>query len=227
MFKDMKDSLYAWRHVLGYMAVVFTLALFSAGILTCRKILIEKRVGVIPYIPFLAASLNCFFWATYSVLNEFWDNSILFINTFGLILQVMYIVLYYYFTEDKTSLIRDIFITCSIIGAVLFYVMVVVSELNRLIHLGIIANFFSICFFGSPLSTMPVVVRTKSIESMSLPFSVLCSLVTSLWTLYGLAVSDVYIQFPNLIGFILSLIQLFLFCVYPPTKKVLTIQSPA
>ncbi|XP_064406127.1 sugar transporter SWEET1-like [Halichondria panicea] len=225
MFKDMKDSLYAWRHVLGYMAVVFTLALFSAGILLCRKILTEKKVGVIPYLPFLAASLNCSFWATYAILKG--DSSILFINTVGLILQVMYIVLYYYFTENKTSLIRDTVITCSIIGAVLFYVMVVVSELNRLIHLGIIANFFSICFFGSPLSTMAVVVRTKSTESMSLPFSVLSSLVTSLWTLYGVAISDVYVQFPNFIGFILSLIQLSLFCVYPPKKKVFTIQSPA
>lgn len=42
---------------------------------------------------------SCSFWATYAILKG--DSSILFINTVGLILQVMYIVLYYYFTENK------------------------------------------------------------------------------------------------------------------------------
>ncbi len=213
-------------------------------------------------------------------------------------------------TPSQKPLIRDIVITGAIVGTVMIYVFLLANSRVRLSHLGVIANFFTICFFASPLSTMvsctpslipsllahphylhtlttgtpsllahphywhtlttvtpsllahphywhtlttctpsllahphywhtlttvtpsllahphywhtlttgtpsllshphywhtlttgtpsrpsqATVIHAQSTESMSLPFSVLSSLVTSLWTLYGVAISDIFVQ---------------------------------
>ena len=39
-----------------------------------------------------------------------------------------------------------------------------------------------------------LVIRTKSTESMSLPFSLMSTMATSLWTLYGIIIADFYVQ---------------------------------
>ena len=48
---------------------------------------------------YIVVFCSCSFWATYAILKG--DNSVLFINTVGLFLQILYLVLYYYFTEDR------------------------------------------------------------------------------------------------------------------------------
>lgn len=122
-----------------------------------------------------------------------------------------YTVTTHTYTPSQKPLVRDIIITGAVIGAIMLYVFLIVEGRVRLSHLGLIANFFTICFFASPLSTMVskyhiphcshiphpsqvTVIRSQNTESMSLLFSILSSLVTSLWTLYGLAISDVYVQ---------------------------------
>ncbi|CAD7013854.1 unnamed protein product [Ceratitis capitata] len=41
-------------------------------------------------------------------------------------------------------------------------------------------------------------------------------LVSVQWVIYGVIISDTFIQIPNFLGCLLSLLQLCLFVIYPP-----------
>ena len=80
--------------------------------------------------------------------------------------------------------------------------------------LGNIGIVITVGMFASPLVTFGDVIRTRSTASLS-PLSTGASLAcTSLWTLYGSIIGDIYLWGPNLAGLCLSLGQGTLFLVY-------------
>lgn len=49
-----------------------------------------------------------------------------------------------------------------------------------------------------------------------------CSMLSSLsWTFYGILLKNVLVTLPNAIGIVISLLQIFLFCIYPKGYKEL------
>lgn len=206
-------------------ATVFTIGLFSSGILTCRKIHITKSVGVVPHLPFVAAAVNCSMWMTYGFIKP--DSTVALVNFVGLCLQMTYIFIYHTYTDNKYSIRRDFLLALAVVSTViLYYTKFVSDQTSRTTQLGVACNIGSILFFASPLSTMAEVIQSKSTDSMSFPLSVMSVLTTASWVLYGLLVSDFFIQFPNGIGLLLSLIQLTLFAVYHKKKKLISMEAP-
>ncbi|EGT30912.1 hypothetical protein CAEBREN_01454 [Caenorhabditis brenneri] len=67
-----------------------------------------------------------------------------------------------------------------------------------------------------------VVIRDREVST--LPFALISVqfMVTLLWLLYGGLVRDVFIMIPAATGMILSVIQLFLFIIFPRTKEDLS-----
>ncbi|XP_025093653.1 sugar transporter SWEET1-like isoform X2 [Pomacea canaliculata] len=97
-------------------------------------------------------------------------------------------------------------------------------------HLGLVCCCMSVCCTGSPLATLRDVLRTKSTESMSFLLCFFNFVAALAWFVYGLLLKDSFIIIPNIIGGILGLTQVILFCIYPtslvlqkPTDAVLTI----
>ncbi len=91
------------------------------------------------------------------------------------------------------------------------------------------------------------VVRNQNTESMSLPLSAMGTVASASWTVYGLLVDDVYIQVccmgigiiyvlmtsvtpqvPNVVGLMLSLVQMALFAQYGTAKKktIVSMETP-
>lgn len=88
--------------------------------------------------------------------------------------------------------------------------------------LGLISSGVTILFFASPFTSLFHVIKVKSTES--LPFYLIAStfVVSLQWLVYGVILEDSFIQIPNFIGSLLSLIQLSLFVIYPsktPSKS--------
>ena len=73
---------------------------------------------------------------------------------------------------------------------------------------GYVANVLLLLYYAAPLSTLAKVVRQKSSASINVPLSFMSVVNGGLWSSYGLAVSDVYIWVPNVIGVVLSSVQL-------------------
>lgn len=62
------------------------------------------------------------------------------------------------------------------------------------------------------------VVATQSTASMDFGLSVMAAIVSSLWALYGAAMSDPFVLVPNAIGSVLGFAQVALFFVFPTGK---------
>lgn len=72
---------------------------------------------------------------------------------------------------------------------------------------GFMAVINLIFFWGSPLSTIVTVCTERDSSSIHVPTMVTNTACSFFWCLYGLAISDYFIFFPNLVGVVLGFIQ--------------------
>ena len=80
---------------------------------------------------------------------------------------------------------------------------------------GLLNNGILLAYYGSPLSSIKQVLRTKSAESIHRPMVALNGLNALFWSTYALALKDLYILVPNSIGAVLSAVQLGLSVAMP------------
>lgn len=85
---------------------------------------------------------------------------------------------------------------------------------------GSLASLASVAFCAAPLSTIGVVLRQKSTASMPFPLVMMTFLVTFQWCIFGLCIGDGVITYPNLLGCLVALGQLCLFCAFSNSNKV-------
>ncbi|XP_057829441.1 bidirectional sugar transporter SWEET3b-like [Cryptomeria japonica] len=78
----------------------------------------------------------------------------------------------------------------------------------------------SIILYGSPLSDIRTVVRTKSVECMSFYFSLFAFLGSVLWLVYGALSKDILIMAPNFFGIPLASVQMIIYCMYKRKKRL-------
>ncbi|OIV97991.1 hypothetical protein TanjilG_14091 [Lupinus angustifolius] len=72
--------------------------------------------------------------------------------------------------------------------------------------------------YGSPLSIMRVVIRTKSVEFMPFFLSLFVFLCGTSWFVFGLLGRDPFVAVPNGVGSALGAMQLILYFIYRDNK---------
>lgn len=108
-------------------------------------------------------------------------------------------------------------------------------ELFSNISIGLVCCCVGVLFFASPLTKLAHVIHTKNTESLPFPIIIASFFVSLQWFIYGLLIEDKFIQvrhsnwygllvtkltifllqIPNLLGCLLSAIQLMLYVIYP------------
>ncbi|KAJ1450137.1 hypothetical protein M885DRAFT_64950 [Pelagophyceae sp. CCMP2097] len=81
------------------------------------------------------------------------------------------------------------------------------------------------CFYTAPLSMMGTIIKQRDSSSLYAPMSAICLACSALWMVYGLVVDDVFIWGPNVVGCVLSILQLLL-CLCIPNKGGAKLQAP-
>jgi solute carrier family 50 protein (sugar transporter) len=89
--------------------------------------------------------------------------------------------------------------------------------------LGLSACVILCLLYAAPLSTLFVVLRTRNSASLYPPLCFMGLLVSSSMTVYGFAINDIYLWAPNLVGAVLSSVQLALICLLPRSVEVRTL----
>ncbi|XWS68783.1 hypothetical protein CRYUN_Cryun04dG0121900 [Craigia yunnanensis] len=96
-----------------------------------------------------------------------------------------------------------------------------VKSSTRVQVLGWICVAISVSVFAAPLNIVARVIRTRSVEFMPFNLSFFLTLSAIMWFSYGLFIKDICVALPNVLGFILGMLQMLLYAIYRNTEKVI------
>jgi len=171
--------------------------------------------------PYVCQNASSFFWLTYAFMNHI--TSLLLINMFGAIMSAYYMYLYYQITKNKRGYLVRVLLGQALFISSIFLLRYQINvnqmELDTALKWwGFAATCITIINFGSPLSTLRTVLKTKDSESIPLHLTLanLCGALT--WTLYGILRFDRFIVLPNCIGSMLSILNVTVKYVYRQEK---------
>lgn len=193
---------------------VFFVGMQISAVNTAMTINILKSVGNLSPLPFFSLLINCVVWSIYGILK--WDMTVLLPNGTGLLAGLWCSLVYHKYCDHVP---RKLYYT----GVVAVCFALYFGYIRNDSYIGYLGCFLAVLVMGSPLATLRTVVSDRS--TASLPFwTSLSGWFNSLsWLAYGIIVADdPYIYGPNLLGFVLSSVQLSLFIAYglPPQLKV-------
>lgn len=199
----------------GMLAPPASMAVTLAPIPTIQKITSKKSVMNFPLLPYSSMFVNSFLWTVYGLLMN--EQKIWVTNAFGFILS------FYYFFQFQKFCPKHV---TNLPGKLSHHVrgttfIILVTAISAFSMGKSVANVIGkagvlICclLFFSPLSTMSTVIQTKSAKSIPFPFTIACCINCFLWAFMGLGMGDFNVYFPNVVGLIFSLTQLFLKVLY-------------
>ncbi|XP_063229102.1 uncharacterized protein LOC134534550 [Bacillus rossius redtenbacheri] len=188
-----------------------TLAKFS-GVFTCKSIIKQRSTRNVPVYPFLSGAVLSIILLQNSLLMQ--DSNLIISGVVGLAIQIVYMLIYYIFCENKADFWTKVLKASIFVGLVLAYCAWEDAAKARF-WLGILITAFLLIYLASPLMSLGDVIRTKSTAMLPLPMILTGAVVSSLMLLYGIIIKDPFIQVQKAIGFGLSVIQLMLFVIYP------------
>ncbi|XP_050364362.1 bidirectional sugar transporter SWEET9-like [Argentina anserina] len=207
--------------VFGILGTVVSFLVLLAPLSTFYRIYKRKSADGFQSLPYSVALFSAMLMFYYAYIKK---NSplLLGINSFGSIIETIYLIVYMIYAPSRYRIFTAKLI---VLFNILAYGVIVVITYQIPNHdlqlkvIGWINVVFSICVFAAPLSILRLVVRTKSVEYMSLPLSICLTLCAVMWFFYGLLIKDLFVAAPNILGFSFGMAQMILFLLYSNTTR--------
>ncbi|KAJ6405433.1 hypothetical protein OIU84_013402 [Salix udensis] len=217
----------------GVFGNVTALFLFLAPTITFRRIIRSKSTELFSGIPYVMTMLNCLLSAWYGMPFVSKNNLLVStINGTGAVIEMVYVLTFiiYATKKDRVKFIGLLTLVLTTFGGVAFVSLVLLHGKSREIFSGFAAAIFSIIMYGSPLSIMRTVIKTKSVEFMPFFLSLFVFLCGTSWFVFGLLGADLFVAVPNGVGCGLGALQLILYFIYRnnkggEAKKVIPVHS--
>ncbi|KAL2527408.1 Bidirectional sugar transporter SWEET3 [Abeliophyllum distichum] len=214
------------RLAVGILGNAASLLLYAAPILTFSRVIRNKSTEEFSCVPYILALMNCFLYTWYGlpIVSYQWENfPVVTINGLGILLELSFIGLYFYFASSNgkkkvailTIPVIIVFCITAILSTFVFH-----DHPHRKAFVGSIGLVASVAMYGSPLVVMKQVIQTKSVEFMPFYLSLFSFLASSLWMAYGLLGRDLFLASPNLVGTPLGILQLLLYCKYKKNEII-------
>lgn len=145
---------------------------------------------------------------------------------FGCITSAIYTAVYCLYTQERRYVFKLTFVALFLLALITVYAcmgsfgVINCGRANVIKELGYAAVCVNIFLYVSPFETIKKIVVTKC--AASLPIAMCCMLVVncSLWVMCGIVDNDVFVLTPNVIGVTFSLVQVLLYVIYNPNRKV-------
>ncbi|PKA55263.1 Bidirectional sugar transporter SWEET14 [Apostasia shenzhenica] len=225
-----------WALAAGILGNIASIMVFLVPISTFYRIYKKKSTEEFQSVPYVVALFSAMLWLYYAFIKT---NEILLImvNSFGVIMESMYIIIFLFYAHEKARIYAVKIITFLIVGVfsliVLATLFLVRGHEKRVEVIGWICVAFAVSVFAAPLSIMKQVIETKSVEFLQFHLSFFLTLSAITWFLYGFLIRDKYVMLPNVLGFIFGSAQMILHVIYKkkPTdccmnKSLETINKP-
>ncbi|KAK3223733.1 hypothetical protein Dsin_010758 [Dipteronia sinensis] len=210
----------------GILGNFISFLVFLAPVPTFYRIFKRKTTESFQCLPYLAALFSSMLWLYYAMVN---GNAFLLItiNSFGCVIETIYIVMFIVYAPiENRKLALKILFSMNIGAFTLILVLThfLLKGNQQVIVIGWICVGFSVFVFAAPLSIVAHVIRTKSVEFMPFNLSFFLTMSAIMWFGYGISLKDICIALPNVIGFVLGLVQMILYIFY---KNMRTIKNVA
>jgi solute carrier family 50 (sugar transporter) len=221
----------------GQVAPIASVGLFLAPIPTIKDVMAAGTVGSLPMLPYSVMTSNAFMWCTYGFMKS--QASIWSCNGIGFVLAMYYCFQFAlrvpnknrHFLDASTptlpGTVKHHFVGVSAVLALTTLVAVVKPfAANTANVIGNVAVLICIIMFASPLSVIQLVLRTKSAESIPLPFTVMSCLNCFSWVVFGwYKLKDINVWLPNILGLTFGVVQVILKLVFYGQDKSLPTYS--
>lgn len=213
------ENMFTLVAILSFSTVTTALLQFLSGALVCRKFIQNKSTGDSSAFPFICGFLNCALWLKYGVLSN--EMTVVLVNVIGACLFFIYFVIFWLFTVNTSAIYRQFFGCLVVLGLTLSYTDYYAIDRTEAVEVvGYICCTITIIFFAAPCCMIADVIKKRSAEMLPMPL-ILMSFISSVqWLAFGMIAKDLFIQIPNLLGAILSGMQLSLFCIYPQKSRL-------
>lgn len=205
----------------GILGSVFALFMYGASVTTFKRVIKKRSTECFSGFPYAVALFNCLLYTLYGspLISNGWDNVVVMVaNAIGLLLEICFVCIYLTFAPPKSKKSMSMMVVGSL---VLFGTIAIISfcglhdQKHKRILVGTAGMVATVILYGSPLSVIVLVIRTKSVEFMpSFYFSFFVFLGSVFWMLYGALSRDMIIMAPNFFGVSLGVGQMVLYCIY-------------
>ncbi|XP_012269475.1 sugar transporter SWEET1 [Athalia rosae] len=206
-----------YKEIVETSAAVMTMAQMFAGVFICKDIYLKGTAKGFDPMPFIGGTGMGVLMLQYALILK--DSTMINVNVFGIVLNVMYYLFYYTYTPNKTETLALTGKVVALVAVILGYAQVENPE-NIEYRFGIIVTALMFTLIAAPLFNLGEIIKTKSSASLPFPLIFMATIVTFLWLLYGLIIDNGFIIFQNAVGFTLSATQLSLFVIYPSKSPV-------
>ncbi|CAH8303432.1 unnamed protein product [Eruca vesicaria subsp. sativa] len=203
--------------IFGILGNAISFLVFLSPFPTFYRIYKKKSTESFQSLPYQVSLFSCMLWLYYALIKQ---NAFLLItiNSFGCIIETIYIAMFFaYATKDKRMAAMKLFFT---INVAFFSLILMVTQFAVKSHslqvsvIGWICVSISVSVFAAPLMIVARVIKTKSVEFMPFTLSFFLTISAVMWFAYGAFLHDICIAIPNVLGFILGMLQMVLYGVY-------------
>eukprot|EP01126_Amoeba_proteus_P035346 TRINITY_DN3562_c0_g1_i2.p1 TRINITY_DN3562_c0_g1~~TRINITY_DN3562_c0_g1_i2.p1 ORF type:complete len:174 (-),score=19.82 TRINITY_DN3562_c0_g1_i2:36-557(-) len=167
--------------------------------------------------PYASMYGNYLLWTCYGVMKQY--AFVFVLNFLGLVLSIYYVTLLYRYVWNPNQ--------CSHVVWFVIFSTTVAATLSGAVYyglctpefFGLVPCLFALILFASPLMMLSRVINNKSTEGLSLAYALLIFFMNTCWFGYGYLLADPLIYVPNILGVLLAVVQLSLFCLYGVSPK--------
>ncbi|PKA55264.1 Bidirectional sugar transporter SWEET14 [Apostasia shenzhenica] len=215
-----------WAFAFGILGNIISFLVYLAPLPTFYRVYQKKSTEGFQSIPYIVALFSAMLWIYYALIKT---NAYLLItiNSFGVVVETIYIVMYLIYAPKKAKVYTAkmmFLLNVGLFSSIVLFTLLVFKGLIRLKVLGWICVGFSVSVFVAPLSIIRLVIRTKSVEFMPFPLSFFLTLSAVAWFSYGLFSKDIYVALPNVLGFAFGAAQMVLYIIYKDAKVPKTLE---
>ena len=182
------------------MGGLISVSMFMAPLPSVLNASKNKSLGELNLSPYPAQCGNCAAWLSYSIILK---NPWIFVpNVVGLILGLFFTYIGSRLGDaaQKAALLRSFGSYMSVIALAILCAAKGVFNVAANEVIGRVGIALLMIYYCSPLSTIAKVVETKDSSSIDPALTIVGIANGCFWGMYGLAISDIYVYGPNLVG---------------------------